>query len=191
MTSGSLMFDLIILAFWLMLPAYVANPAAVIWGGGTPIDFGRKFRDGKRVLGDGKTFRGLIGGSLTGTAVGILQIFAAPYIAPYLSGVVDPATFIQYSYIALLTMPFGALLGDTIKSFFKRRLGYERGAMMPVVDQLDFVAGAWILTLILDHTWLLNNFTLWVVVTVLIITPILHVGVNIIGFIIGKKNVPW
>ena len=29
------------LAFWFLLPAYAANPMAVVFGGGTPMDFGR------------------------------------------------------------------------------------------------------------------------------------------------------
>ena len=43
-------------AFWFMLPAYVANPTAVVFGGGRPIDAGRVLRDGRRFLGDGKTW---------------------------------------------------------------------------------------------------------------------------------------
>ncbi len=45
-------------AMWLMLPAYIANPTAALFGGGMPIDFGKKYHDGQRILGDGKTFRG-------------------------------------------------------------------------------------------------------------------------------------
>ncbi|HEY4704839.1 MAG TPA: CDP-archaeol synthase, partial [Thermoplasmata archaeon] len=36
------------LAFWFLLPAYAANPMAVVFGGGTPMDFGRSLRDGRR-----------------------------------------------------------------------------------------------------------------------------------------------
>ncbi|MFH1470329.1 MAG: CDP-archaeol synthase, partial [Candidatus Micrarchaeota archaeon] len=42
----------------LVLPAYVANASPVILGGGTPVDFGRLFYDKKRILGDGKTWKG-------------------------------------------------------------------------------------------------------------------------------------
>jgi CDP-2,3-bis-(O-geranylgeranyl)-sn-glycerol synthase len=185
------MFELFILAIWLMLPAYIANPAAALFGGGTPIDLGRNFVDNKRILGDGKTFRGLIIGTLCGMAAGIAQVLLAPYLAPYFAGVVDPATFTQASYVALVTMPFGALAGDIVKSFFKRRVGLKRGAMWPLADQLDFVIGAWALTYLLDSAWLTANFTLWVIVIVLVITPILHVVTNLIGFKIGKKDVPW
>ena len=64
--------DAIIVAlsgFWLMLPAFLPNSAAVVFGGGKPIDFGRLWR-GKRILGDGKTWTGLIGGISAGVALG-------------------------------------------------------------------------------------------------------------------------
>ena len=73
-------------------------------------------------------------------------------------------------------LSFGALLGDMTKSFFKRRLGYERGAKFPLVDQLDFVAGAWILTYAFDPVWFSDNFLAspWIMVTVVLFTPLLH-----------------
>jgi len=71
------MIDLLILAMWLMMPAYIANPAAALLGGGRPIDMGKNFTDNKRILGDGKTVRGFILGSLCGAIVGAIQIWLA------------------------------------------------------------------------------------------------------------------
>jgi hypothetical protein len=39
--NGALEF--IVFAFWFVLPAYVANASPVVFGGGRPIDGGRKF----------------------------------------------------------------------------------------------------------------------------------------------------
>ena len=181
----------IVLAIWLMLPAYIANPTAALLGGGTPIDLGRKFIDGRRILGDGKTYRGLLAGTACGLIVGVAQILLAPHIAPSLAGVVSPDQLTTWTALAAITMPFGALLGDIVKSFFKRRIGLERGAMLPIADQLDFVAGAWLLTYIVDPTWIAANFTPAIILTVIVITPILHVATNVLGYKIGKKNVPW
>ena len=58
-----------------MVPAYVPNPVAALCGGGTPIDFDRNHSDGRRLLGDGKTYRGLACGVLAGITVGALQIW--------------------------------------------------------------------------------------------------------------------
>jgi CDP-2,3-bis-(O-geranylgeranyl)-sn-glycerol synthase len=186
-----MMIDLLILAIWLMLPAYIANPSAALFGGGTPVDLGRKWSDGKRILGDGKTYRGFVSGVICGMLVGAVQILLAPHIAPQLAGVVYPEQLETWTAIAAITMPIGALLGDMTKSFFKRRIGYERGAMLPIADQLDFVAGAWLLTFLADPSWMMKNFTLGIILTVLIITPVLHVTTNVIGFKLGKKDVPW
>jgi CDP-2,3-bis-(O-geranylgeranyl)-sn-glycerol synthase len=167
-------------AIWLMLPAYIANPTAVVFGGGKPIDFGKNWLDGRRILGDGKTFRGLFGGASCGVIVGIIQrqvpaseIFAVPSIT------------------AVITLSLGALLGDMVKSFFKRRSGFERGAKLPLIDQLDFVAGAWILTYVFDPQWFADNFTFWIIITILILTPILHRLTNILGYHIKVKKEPW
>ncbi len=170
----------IIKAVWLMLPAYIANPTAVVFGGGTPIDFGKNWRDGRRIFGDGKTFRGLLGGTACGIIVGLLQ-----------RQVSSNDIFIVPSITALIALSLGALLGDIVKSFFKRRLGFERGAKLPLVDQLDFVAGAWILTYVFDPQWFADNFTFWIIITVLVLTPVLHRLTNIIGYYIKVKKEPW
>ncbi len=181
MSEITYLFNIIILALWLMLPAYVANPAAVVFGGGTPIDFGKNWRDGRRILGDGKTFRGLIGGTACGIIIGLLQ--------RQISQVGD--ILITPSLIAIVTLSFGALFGDIVKSFFKRRLGLARGAKLPLFDQLDFVIGAWVLTYAFDPQWFTQNFEPLIIITVLILTPVLHRLTNIIGYYIRLKKEPW
>ena len=65
--------SLCLLTLWLYLPGFLANTFAMMWGkwlpktgyGPWPIDGGRVMADGNRMLGDGKTWNGLIGGSLT------------------------------------------------------------------------------------------------------------------------------
>src|SRR3989442_10565657 len=64
-------------ALWFFLPAFVANPMAVVFGGGTPIDFGRTLGDRERLFGDGKTWRGLLGGPVFGGLLGVL--FVGPF----------------------------------------------------------------------------------------------------------------
>src|SRR5437762_537552 len=61
-------------ALWFFLPAFIANPMAVVFGGGPPIDLGRSLSDGQRIFGDGKTWRGLVGGTLAGAILGLLAI---------------------------------------------------------------------------------------------------------------------
>ena len=173
----------LIKAVWLMLPAYISNPTAVVFGGGTPIDLGKNWTDGRRILGDGKTFRGLIGGTVCGIIAGILQRQLSP----------GGDIFIIPTVAAIITLSFGALLGDIVKSFFKRRAGYSRGSQLPLIDQLDFVAGAWILTYVFDPQWFTENFlsSPWIIITVIVLTPLLHRLTNIFGYYIKLKKEPW
>ncbi len=174
------MFEIMLQAVWLMIPAYIANPMAVVLGGGTPIDLGKNWSDGRRILGDGKTIRGLAGGTLCGILAGLLQIQLS-------SG----DMFEVPTLTTVMTLSFGALLGDIVKSFFKRRIGFARGAKLPLIDQLDFVVGAWILTYIFEPEWFARNFTIQILITILILTPVLHRLTNIIGYHIKLKKEPW
>src|SRR5207245_2779213 len=71
-TPAAMALEAILQALWFFLPAFVANPMAVVFGGGTPIDFGRTLGDRERLFGDGKTWRGLLGGMLSGAFLGFL-----------------------------------------------------------------------------------------------------------------------
>jgi CDP-2,3-bis-(O-geranylgeranyl)-sn-glycerol synthase len=166
-----------------MLPAYLPNPIAALAGGGTPIDLGRNLSDGKRIFGEGKTYRGLIIGILAGIGIGLAQI--------WVSGVYGWENLPEQTYLSITLLATGALLGDLCKSFIKRRLGKERGAKWPIADMYDLVAGALLLVLIFDPAWLFANMTLLILVLILIITPILHRVVNIIGYHFRVKEVPW
>jgi CDP-diglyceride synthetase len=80
-----------------------------------PLDFGATLRDGTRVLGDHKTWRGVV--------VGV----AACTIAAHLLGLTFTVGF-----------AFGALsmLADTAASFVKRRLRLAAGTEIPGLDQI-------------------------------------------------------
>ncbi|WP_418283882.1 CDP-2,3-bis-(O-geranylgeranyl)-sn-glycerol synthase [Halorubrum sp. DTA46] len=177
--------SLVATAFWAMVPAYVPNNAAVLAGGGRPIDGGREWR-GARVLGDGKTWRGTAVGTLTGVALA-LALNAVNGPASAAVGV-DLPTF---SLPAAFALAFGAMCGDIGASFIKRRSGRERGAAFPGLDQLDFVAGALLLAVVVDTAWTLDTFTLPVLAVVLVMTPVLHVVTNVGAYALGVKNEPW
>jgi CDP-2,3-bis-(O-geranylgeranyl)-sn-glycerol synthase len=181
-SPDSILFSLVS-AIWIMLPAYLPNSAAALLGGGRPIDGGRSFRDGKRILGDGKTWRGLFLGILAGIAIGLVEIAlrdsAGLLVLPELTPPV----------VVLLAV--GSLLGDLVKSFFKRRLGKDRGSKWLIADQYDFVIGAAALLLLFEYEWVLATVTPLIMVWIIIITPVLHRVVNIIGYLAGVKDVPW
>jgi len=157
------MLDIILSALWFILPAYVANGAPVMLGGGTPIDLGRKFLDGKRILGDGKTFKGFFAGVLTGTFIGTLQ-----------------GRLVLGFFLSI-----GALVGDMAGSFVKRRLNIKRGDSAPLLDQLDFILGAVLFSLIFARNYVATD----IIVTALLITPVLHLLANRVTYKVGYKDV--
>ena len=189
-------------ALWLILPAYVANASAVIVGGGLPIDFGKKWWDGERILGDGKTWRGLFAGAFMGMTVGFGLCVAAKWITP------TEYNFLQFENLdfegfpvmipIIFSLCFGALMGDTLKSFFKRRIGKKRGENWFIFDQLDFILGALLLCLIIssalyalrvtDYNWFFKVFSLWHLLVIFIVTPFVHILVNILHDMVGRKR---
>jgi CDP-2,3-bis-(O-geranylgeranyl)-sn-glycerol synthase len=176
---------LVAVAFWAMLPAYVPNNAAVLAGGGAPIDGGRMV-GGRRLLGDGKTWRGTAVGTAAGVGLALVLNQAAPAAAAA-TGVTLPA----FPLPAAFGLAFGAMAGDISASFLKRRTGRERGAAFPVVDQLDFVAGAVACAALLDFGWVVDTFTLPVLGVVIVLTPVLHVATNGIAYTLGLKDEPY
>lgn len=175
-----------------MIPAYLPNPFAAVFGGGKPIDGGRTLKDGRRIIGDGKTYRGFISGVFFGVLAGSVQIWLSSRGFEIL-GTEMPAFGPTYTeaFKVVLALACGSLFGDMFKSFFKRRMGMKRGAPLPLVDQLDFVIGSWVFVYIMSPEWFVNNFTLPIMAIILITTPLLHLTTNIIGYITGIKKEPW
>jgi CDP-2,3-bis-(O-geranylgeranyl)-sn-glycerol synthase len=176
--------SIVVRAFWTMLPVYVPNNAAVLAGGGRPIDGGRT-RDGTRLLGDGKTWRGATVGTAYGVALAlVLNALGRPIRAA--TGVSLP----RFGRAAL-TLPLGAIAGDIAASLYKRRSGRERGAPVVGLDQLDFVFGALSLTACVAPGWFRRVFRAPVLVVVLVLTPLLHIGSNLLAYLTGLKNEPY
>ncbi len=175
----------VVTALWVMLPAYVPNNAAVLGGGGRPIDGGRTLR-GARLLGDGKTWRGLASGWVAGVAVALTLGATAADVSDIVG------TDLPVFPLAVVVLyPLGAMLGDIGASFLKRRTGRERGAAFPVVDQLDFVVASLPVALVAAPSWFLDTFTPGVLVVVLVVTPVLHVLTNVAAYTAGLKSEPY
>ena len=179
---------------WLLLPAYVANAIATIpRGRGPPMDFGRVWsRDGRRVLGPSKTWSGFLFGGFVAMPVGLLEawlILLAPpdlRIVPQLA----PTVLAAVPVVALLT--FGAMTGDALGSFVKRRLGRESGARTIFLDQLPFVLVPIALGLAAYPGLFVAVFASWeAVLWLLVYTLGLHAAFNWVGFTAGLKKVPW
>lgn len=159
-----------------LLPMYFANSMAMVFGGKTPIDFGVNFVDGKPLFGRGKTFKGALAGIIAGTAIAAALAWAFPGETKLLS-----ENFMLLGFL----LSAGAIAGDMTGSFLKRRLGLEQGREVLFLDQLDFVAGAFVLGALVYVPTLLE------IVAISVVTLIIHRASNYIAFKAKLKKVPW
>lgn len=159
-------------AAYFLLPVWIVNIALVFCGyfrrqgllPDRPIDFGKNFLDGKRLTGESITFYGLLASVFFGFFVGSAQ--QRPYM-----GVV---------------LGLGGWLGNALGSFIKRRLGFAQGDFVPLLDHVDYVAGAFLLCratgyLVPRH----------VIIYGVLLTLIFHPLVCLLGFKAGFKEKPW
>lgn len=170
---------------YFILPAYFSNGAGLVFGGGLPVDFGKSDKNGNRWIGDGVTWRGLIGGTIIGTVTGAIQGFIAPQIlSNFGQYIITPIITDIYSGILIgFLLGFGALLGDALGSFLKRRLGIGRGKPAPILDQLDFLIVALLLVS------LVVELNLLFIVIAILLTLIIHLITNTCAYLLGIKDV--
>jgi CDP-2,3-bis-(O-geranylgeranyl)-sn-glycerol synthase len=149
---------------YIFLPAYIANATPVVLGGGGPLDGGRNWVDGKPFLGDHKTVRGTLAGLIAGFLIGLIQ-------RNPLRG-------------ALLSV--GAIGGDIIVSFFKRRFDLKPGALLPIADQMGFIIFAVVLVSFAKQAPTWDR-----VVGILAATLPIHYLTNVVAWLLKLKSDPW
>jgi CDP-2,3-bis-(O-geranylgeranyl)-sn-glycerol synthase len=151
-----------------IFPAYAANGAPILFGGGKPLDNGRKINS-KRIFGDNKTIRGSISSILAGIAVGLIEYPFLHYMLP----------------IAIL-LTIGANFGDLLGSFIKRRLRIRHGKSFPIMDQYGFFIFAILFAIPLGH---LPN--IYGIIFLIVLTGVAHILTNRGANKLGLKAVPW
>jgi len=170
----------ILKSLYFLLPAYFANMTptfakkfGVLNSLAKPIDFGKKFK-GQPFFGPHKTWRGIILGIL----IGILTAFFQKFLWKFLF--FKKISFLNYQEINVFFLGFllslGALLGDLISSFFKRRQKIEPGKPWIPFDQISFIVGSFLLV----DPFFRIPISAWLII--LFLSFLLHVIVNRIGF---------
>jgi len=157
---------------YVLLPAYAANMAAPFskfWPGpNRPIS--------ARLLGNHKT----VVGFALGVAAALLVSFAQAQIAWAPLRVANTAWLVTG-----LAQGIGAMGGDAVKSFFKRRRAIAPGASWIPADQLDFVTGA----ILLGWPWL--RLGALEIALALAFTFVADIIVNHIAFRLGIRDTSW
>jgi CDP-2,3-bis-(O-geranylgeranyl)-sn-glycerol synthase len=166
-------------------PAYAANASPLFLSGLLkklhPLDLNKKFFDGQRILGDGKTIEGTAFGFL----VGIIYFSIFLFVDKSLN-----ILHLYHSYLEGLLIVSGAMIGDIIGSFVKRRLKMKQGDMLPVFDQVGFVIFAYVFYLFVFPPPL-NLPPMGFIVYVSLITFFVHILTNLAAFKFGIKYVPY
>ena len=164
----SILYLIIIYPLIYILPAYAANGAPVVFGGGKPLDFGKKFI-GKRIFGSSKTIKGAVAGIITGIIIGAIEYPFFPYML----------------YISV-ALSIGAIFGDLFGSFMKRRYNIKPGATVPLLDQYGFFVFALLFALPQGHLP-----SLYGLLFLVLLTGPLHLLTNICANRLKLKSVPW
>lgn len=164
----------------MFLPAFIANGAPVvarkipgITGWTTPISLS--------LFGANKTYRGFVVGVGSAVVTALLQYTLRDWwIFSQLTQL--HATVGQSALVGLL-LGGGALGGDLVKSFFKRRVGLVPGSAWPILDGIDYVVGAVLCLLPLYQP------SVFEVVVLLVAAPLLSLAANTGSFLLGWKEV--
>ena len=209
---------LLIFSLLTIVPAYISNASMVITGGGKPIDGGKFLRDGRRILGDHKTWKGLKGPLYIGIPISFFIFILFLILWPFIYDVIFDASLqgeyqlynnievFKYYFIGgefpinffvliirIVLASYGAVLGDLIGSFLKRRFDIKSGAPFWIVDQLDFALVA--LLFISIPGFISPNLFLvpdiFIITFLIILTPAVSIIANTVAYVIGLKDVPW
>jgi CDP-2,3-bis-(O-geranylgeranyl)-sn-glycerol synthase len=162
------LFELI----YLMLPVYLANmvpPFVRFWRGWNP-------PISERYLGSHKTVIGFSAG-----VVMAIITTATQHLLAWERSLVDYDSWLTLGSACGL----GAMAGDSIKSFFKRRRHVAPGERWIPADQLDFVAGG----LLALSVW--YKFSLIEIIAIVSISFVGDISVNHMAFHLGIRKTPW
>ena len=152
-----------------ILPAYVANGAPVLFGGGTPIDLNKNL-GGKPIFGKHKTIKGLVSGIAAGILIGFAESLFPAYGFMFLIGIFQSV---------------GAHVGDLLGSFIKRQRGVKAGRRF-LLDPYLFLVFAILFSIPFGHLPDLLG-----VAFLLVLTGIMHPLTNLIAHALKLKEVPW
>lgn len=147
-----------------------------------PVDGGLQWR-GQPLFGSHKTWRGMVVATVCGGLFFVL-LWGAAWLLP-VTVAWYPFTITELPWWFGFVFGAGAITGDLVKSFFKRRVGVVPGVRWFPFDQLDFLIGAAVVAeLFVDFTVLH-----WIIIV--LVGPVFHILVNHIGFALRFKDTPW
>ena len=175
-------------SLYFILPAGFANMAPIFsskifrGAGNDPLDSNAKL-NGKPILGKHKTIRGFLSGIIFAMLIIFIQtkLYSNPFF--WMVSILDYSS--KKIYLIGLFMGFGALFGDSAKSFIKRRVGIKPGSKFIPWDQIDWIIGSMIFILpVYIPSWQL-------VLTVMCVGFFLHIAVRYVAYWLRINKEKW
>lgn len=169
--------ELIIKSLYFFLPAYIANMSPVL---SQRIPLLNK-PVWEKYFGKNKTWRGVLAATLIGGLVFFLQKVA--YVYGFRSwALID---YSDFSVLLGFLLGAGAIVGDLVESYYKRKAKIKPGDSWIPFDQLDFVIGG-----------IIFSFFVYVppaevVLVLLLASPALHFLFNYLGYLLGINEQKW
>jgi len=182
MNIGNFLFR----CLYFFLPAYITNMSANLSRKirflkflGVPVDFEKKIK-GAPIFGTHKTWRGVIAGII----MGIFTTYFQRWL--YKFSFIQNNSLVPYDKINIFIfgflISFGAIFGDLLFAFLKRRRKIPPGAPWIPFDQTNYVIGAFLILL----PYLGIDIIYWV--TILLLTLFLHLLFNYLGYCLGLSR---
>ncbi len=202
MSSLKFLADTIVKMYVTLLPAIIAGILVMIWcktgimkPAMKPMDMGKNFRDGKRIFGDNKTWKGFIGYLIFDTFSNVIW-----GIVCHASGI-DHLNFfyIDHDNTFLFNLMVGFLLGlgyalfELPNSFLKRRLDITPGKTISgawriffiFLDQADSIFGCALVV------WLFYDLGIGLYLLYVLVGALTHIIMNVLLYLCRLRKNPF
>lgn len=185
----SSIFEFLAVCFYFILPAYAANVAPILakrfnvlpWLA-VPVDCNASW-NGKPLLGPHKTLRGFVLGTAAAIAVTLSQTLLYP-LFPF-----PTVGLVNYAHVNPLVLGFllgfGSLLGDSLGSFVKRRVGIKPGEPLLGLDQTGMAIAA--IAVIVRINPLPNT----AIITIVVMTFLWHIAAARTAYLLKIRKEKW
>lgn len=202
MSSLKFLADTIVKMYVTLLPAIIAGILVMIWcktgimkPAMKPMDMGKNFRDGKRIFGDNKTWKGFIGYLIFDTISTVIW-----GIVCHSSGIDHLNYFyINHENTFLFNLMVGFLLGlgyalfELPNSFLKRRLDITPGKTISgawriffiFLDQADSIFGCALVV------WLFYDLGIGLYLLYVLVGALTHIIMNVLLYLCRLRKNPF
>ena len=202
MSSINFLADTIVKMYITLLPAIIAGILVMVWcktglmkSAMKPMDMGKNFRDGKRIFGDNKTWKGFIGYLIFDTISTVIW-----GIVCHSSGIDHLNYFyINHENTFLFNLMVGFLLGlgyalfELPNSFLKRRLDITPGKTISgawriffiFLDQADSIFGCALVV------WLFYDLGIGLYLLYVLVGALTHIIMNVLLYLCRLRKNPF